>query len=90
MTRPTMTVGVQPNTKLLRIERTIPRTVPMDWGDEYIVGTGAWMVWINASRDFKYGTYLLLHDDGSIERVTAEPDGTEDVFVVKQGDKSCN
>jgi len=88
MTRSTITVGVQPNTKLLRVERMTPRTVPMDWGDELIVGTGSWMVWLNANHDFTLGTYLLLHDDGSIERVTAEPDGGEDIFTVKQRDET--
>ncbi len=88
MTRPTVTVGVQPNTKLLRIERIVQRMIRMDWGKEYeFVGTGAWMVWLNANRDFTCGTYLLLHDDGSIERVTAEPDGGEDIMTIKKRDR---
>ena len=48
MTRPTITIGVQPNTKLLRIERVLCMyEVPSD---------GAWMVWINANVDFTCGT----------------------------------
>lgn len=86
--RQTVTIGIQPNTRLLRIERITPRAVSMDWGNEFIEGTGAWMVWINASRDNNYGTYLLLHDDGSIERVTAEPDGGEDIMTIKPRDKT--
>ena len=88
MTRPVITIGVQPGTKLLRIERIESRAVPMDWGYEYIEGTGAWMVWINANPTFTAGTHLLLHDNGRVERVTVHPDGMEDVFVVKEGDKT--
>jgi len=81
MARPTTTVGVQPNTKLLRIER-----IASDIHNWPHLSESGWMVWLNANRDFTCGTYLLLHDDGSIERVTAEPDGGEDIMIVKRRD----
>ena len=86
MTRPTITIGVQPNTKLLRIERVVSRWVDTAYGslNTEVRDGGAWMVWINSNIDFTLGTYILLHDDGRIERVTSHPDGTEDVFTVKE------
>ena len=83
LSRLLVTVGVQPGTKLLRIERLPRRTILMDWGNEPVEGTGAWMVWINANRTFTAGTFVCLHDNGTIDRVTVNPDGTEEVFVVK-------
>lgn len=50
--------------------------------------TNSWLAWI-AVRDMqaKYsdwqGTYLQLHDDGRITRVTVYDDGHEEVMVVK-------
>jgi len=77
--RPTVTIGVPPNTRLLRIERVTPtRRMFHD-----PIG-GAWMVWISANIDFTRGTYILLNDDGTIDRVTVNPDGTEDVFAIKK------
>ncbi len=104
--RPTTTIGIQPNTRLLRIER-IERDVRGDAPDPFVNAAeqvvlqglvdrgladvdaqralcGAWMIWINANINFTLGTYIKLNDDGSIERVTVETDGTEDVFVIKK------
>ncbi len=95
MKRPTITVGVQPNTKLLRIERVLPQRsegarTPLSRASRasraLLSSQGAWMVWINANSDFTCGTFMLLHDDGCIERVTSNADGTEDVFLVRKGD----
>ncbi len=82
--RPTTTIGVPPNTKLLRIERIVPRKVHLRSSDPPIPRDGAWMIWINANINFTLGTYIKLNDDGSIERVTVETDGTEDIFVIKK------
>lgn len=47
-----------------------------------------WHVWI-AARDMQVpyeqwqGTYLSLHDDGSIDRVTVYDDGHEDVMNIR-------
>lgn len=83
-TRPTTTIGVQPNTRLLRIERISPRSIAQ-WGKiEVHHEHGAWMIWINVNADFTLGTYIKLNDDGTIERVTVNPDGTEDIFVIKK------
>jgi len=94
--RPTTTIGVQPNTRLLRIERVGPHPPRQSvWHDSAnraaarMLGEehnpyGAWMIWINANINFTLGTYIKLNDDGSIERVTVLTDGTEDVFVIKK------
>ena len=29
------------------------------------------------------GTFIMLHDDGHVERVTVNPDGSEDIVQVK-------
>ena len=64
-----MTVGIPPGTKLLRIERVL---------------SSEWHVWIHANIDFTAGTFINLKDDGTIQRVTIEPDGSEVVFDVKR------
>ncbi len=83
MIRPTTTIGVQPNTRLLRIERVPAKCVSSEV-DIYNTSEGAWMVWINANINFTLGTYIKLNDDGTIERVTVLTDGTEDIFVIKK------
>ena len=86
--RPTVTVGVQPGTKLLRIERVPGKWVDsvdgimsqcdlQEWED------GAWLIWINSNIDFTLGTFIKLNDDGTIDRVTLNPDGSEDIFCIK-------
>lgn len=84
--RPTTTIGIQPNTRLLRIERVPGKWIDTQPGSINVEQRtlGAWMIWINANINFTLGTYIKLNDDGSIERVTVETDGTEDVFVIKK------
>ncbi len=43
---------------------------------------GAWMLWI-ATQDFHHGTYLLLHDNGMVIRVTSRADEGDEEFVVR-------
>ena len=86
-TRPTITIGIMPNTKLLRIERIarIHADVPSLVHDGYMHEEhGAWILWVSANINMTLGTYIKLNDDGTIERVTINPDGTEDVFVIKK------
>lgn len=44
--------------------------------------------WIHTA-DFVNGTYLELHDDGLITRVTIRPHDPDDVVVIKPRDKEC-
>lgn len=50
-----------------------------------------WRVWL-AVKDMQQpyslwlGTYLLLRDDGSVTRVTIEPDGMEQIMEIKPRD----
>lgn len=44
-----------------------------------------WMLW-TATKDFVYGTYLLLNHDGSIERVTARQDEGDEIWTVRPSD----
>lgn len=73
----TIPIGIQPGTKLLRIER-VPIT--RHWQD------GQWLVWIHHNPDFTLGTYLTLYQDGKITNTTVSEDGTENVFQVKPPD----
>lgn len=83
----TIPIGLQPNTKLLRIERVVIGddrfTNPNHGGKEY---DGAWMIWIYHNPDFTLGTYLTLHSDGRVTNSTVKEDGTEEVFQVKGPD----
>jgi len=36
-----------------------------------------WMVWLAANGDWTIGTYILLNSNGTIERVTWLPDGSD-------------
>jgi hypothetical protein len=46
----------------------------------------AWRLWIALSPD-GYGTYLILHNDGSIKRVTLRADGeVEEHVTIKRSD----
>ncbi len=47
--------------------------------------TDGWLVWI-ATMDFRYGTYLMLYNDGRIVRVTAREDQGDEVIVVRPRD----
>ena len=89
----TQRIAIPPGTHALRIERvpsytkTVKATVDTIHMVDYdITVVGMWRVWINANIDFTAGTYLALHDNGCIERVTINPDGTEDTFLVKPED----
>ena len=44
--------------------------------------------WIHTA-DFEYGTFLELHDDGLITRVTIRRHEPDDVVVIKPKDKDC-
>lgn len=70
--RPSHRIGIPPGTKALRLERAIN-------GD-------GWALWISANADQSEGTYLRLNNDGSVYRVHARDDGTEDEFLVKPKD----
>jgi len=49
----------------------------------------AWRVWL-ATRDYVWGTYLLLHDSGQVERVTARVDEGDEVYTVRPTDVVVN
>ena len=87
--RPTITIGIMPGTKLLRIERVPAHLHSIRWGvkSATVQSDGAWMLWVAANVDMTAGTHILLHDDGAVARVTVYNDGTEDVFVIKEGDE---
>jgi hypothetical protein len=44
-----------------------------------------WRVWI-ATNDYKYGTYLELHDSGRVCHCTTRVDEGEEVFEVRPSD----
>jgi hypothetical protein len=46
-----------------------------------------WLVWIGGAPETVHHTYLYMHDDGAIERVTEGPD-VIDVLKVKPPERS--
>lgn len=45
-----------------------------------------WWLWL-ATKDYIYGTYLALYDDGRIERVTVRTDEGDDILNVRPSDE---
>lgn len=48
--------------------------------------SNGWRVWLN-TRDYLYGTYLVLYDDGGAIRVTTRPDEGDEVIYVRPCDQ---
>ena len=40
------------------------------------------MIWLNANGNFTLGTFIELKNDGTIDRVTWHPDGSESRFEI--------
>jgi hypothetical protein len=81
----TIPIGIQPGTRLLRIER-VPREFVYIGGGLSETTPGYWIVWIHHNPDFTLGTYLTLYQDGHMTNTTVHEDGTENVFQVKPPD----
>ncbi len=89
-----ITIGLQPRTKALRIIRTPIRQFTIKGRDayghpitDYVKDRpGVWLLWIN-TVNFKEGTFLRMHDNGMMERVTVYEDGTELVSIIKPEDE---
>lgn len=64
----TIPIGLPPRTKLLRIDR---------------IENVGWRVWINQSPCGNLGTFLLLRNNGQIERYTMRDGEGDEVFTVK-------
>ena len=43
---------------------------------------GCWRIWLTANGDFSLGTFIELNYDGTVQRVTWHPDGTESTFDI--------
>ena len=43
---------------------------------------GRWRIWQSFNADVSAGTYLDLYEDGSVERVTQQPDGSVDIVII--------
>lgn len=72
--RATIPIGIQPGTKLLRIDRVIAEKE--EW-------PSYWKIWLHHDLQMQHGTYLALYDDGCIERITIGRDGTETTERIK-------
>jgi hypothetical protein len=81
----TIPIGIQPGTRLLRIER-VPHEFTFIGGGLCETIPGHWIVWIHHNPDFTLGTYLTLYQDGRMTNTTVHEDGTENVFQVKPPD----
>jgi len=47
--------------------------------------TDAWRVWTD-TRDYVYGTFLILHDSGRVERITTRYEEGDEVMQVRPSD----
>lgn len=47
----------------------------------------AWQLWLDTA-DYIHGTYLVLYDDGTIERVTSRAGEGDDVQLVRPSDRT--
>lgn len=74
--RATIPIAVQPNTKVLRLERVFPEKPEMPY----------WRIWLYHDLALTQGTYLRLYHSGVIERVTTDADGIEQVVLIKDRD----
>lgn len=46
-----------------------------------------WRLWLSYDRDMEFGTYLMLHNNGAITRITVHPDGWEQTMDIKPPSK---
>lgn len=51
----------------------------------FVSEVGHWIIWQHTT-DFIHGTYLVLYDNGRIERVTSRDGEGDDVHVIREGD----
>lgn len=86
--RSTIPIGIQPGTKVLRIERVAREKSTIN-SLRFVSDSkqGYWLIWLHANQSFTLGTYLVLNDDGSITNNTIKEGGTEDIFTVKGPDQ---
>ena len=81
-----MNIGLQPNTRALRLVRVADTGKDIDDGSCWHNRDGYWIIWIN-TVDFIHGTFLKLYDDGKLERVTVrEGEPCDDVQLIKPED----
>lgn len=46
------------------------------------LGNGTWRLWLH-TRDWCWGTYLVICADGSVTQVTTRPDVGDEVLLIK-------
>lgn len=73
-------VGVADLTRLRRITRLIPHARGRSEGE-----VACWQLWTD-TRNFDYGTYLLLYDNGRVERWTERADEGPEMWLIKPED----
>jgi hypothetical protein len=65
-------IAIQPNTKKLLFKRI----------------ADGWIVWLAGNANTHLQTYLRLHDNGNIQRITEGPDGRFDVLTIREDKQS--
>jgi hypothetical protein len=75
MNRPfPLKIGLPGGLRQLRMEK-----VP---DDEIYDESFSWIIWLGANADFTLGTFIKLGGNGTVQRITLHPDGTESIFDV--------
>lgn len=64
-------VGLPLGTRLLRLVRK----------------PDGWWAWLGTAGDYVYGTYLHIHDNGGIERITIRVDEGDEIITVRPSDE---
>ena len=62
------------------------RDLRVDHFDQEVFGRRSpvrcWRIWLTANGDFTLGTFIQLNNNGTVQRVTWHPDGTESIFDI--------
>lgn len=69
----------------MKIPRKIWLQSPIrDLRVERSVHKSGWIIWLAANKDFTLGTYIILYDDGRIQRETIHPDGSVTILEIEE------
>lgn len=50
---------------------------------------GSWILWLS-TRDYTFGTYLQVYDDGHIERITLREDEGDEFMSIRPSDEEIS
>lgn len=63
-------IGITPGTRILQLR--------------YEYETSTYIVWLHHDLLMQHGTFLRLHGNGLVQRITLRPDGSEEINTVME------